>query len=137
MCQKTGDIIEANLFMNKDGLSKGFGYAIYSSEEKANAAMKILTEEEFDGRRLHIQLEKKSTPKPEQQQPKKSTPPETPPQRYSSSHYRSQIDDHDRKRYQSANRPIGYDDPYRRRDIPRRSIAPDQNDRYRPHNSRH
>jgi cold-inducible RNA-binding protein len=56
---KAGTVVSAKVIMDRDsGRSKGFGFVEMSSDEEAQEAIRLLGDQELDGRRLTVNIAK-------------------------------------------------------------------------------
>ncbi len=56
---KCGTVVSAKVIMDRDsGRSKGFGFVEMSSDEEAQNAIKLMADQELDGRRLTVNIAK-------------------------------------------------------------------------------
>ncbi|HUD10842.1 MAG TPA: RNA-binding protein [Candidatus Saccharimonadia bacterium] len=56
---KAGTVVSAKVIMDRDsGRSKGFGFVEMSTDEEAQEAIRLLGDQELDGRRLTVNIAK-------------------------------------------------------------------------------
>jgi cold-inducible RNA-binding protein len=62
---QAGTVVSAKVIMDRDsGRSKGFGFVEMSTDEEAQNAIRLLGDQELDGRRLTVNIAKPMTERP-------------------------------------------------------------------------